>query len=377
MHNPIQNGPLAGIQVLDFTTLLPGPMATLFLSETGANVIKIEKPDSGDTMRTFLSQLDGENITFSMLNQGKQSLSIDLKDSQQRKLLDPLIQEVDIIIEQFRPGVMDRLNLGYKAISNIKPNIIYCSITGYGQSGPKQNITGHDLNYIGDSGLLSLSMGSPNNPTVPPALIADIAGGSYPAIINILLALRLRDQTGQGSYIDISMTESLFPFLYWAIGQGIGTNKWPKNGTSIFTGGSPRYNLYKTSDNKFLAAAPLEEKFWKKFCAAINLDKSFRNDSDNPRQTISHIRKIISKKDSEYWKAIFSRANCCCSIVKTIKEAILDPQTQARQVLNQKIQTDSGKLSPALPIPIMSALRCKKGVSKAPKLGNLNKSFIK
>ena len=186
----------------------------------------------------------------------------------------------------------------------------------------------------------------------------------------------MRDKTGQGSYIDISMTECLFPFLYWAIGQGIGADRWSKSGDSLFTGGSPWYNLYKTRDNKFLAAASLEQKFWNKFCKTINLEKILRNDSIDPSLTINRIGQIIFSKNSKHWEAIFLKANWCCPIVKTAKEAISVPQTQERQVFSQKFQTDSGELFPALPVPIIPALRYKKNVSKAPKLGNFDKSLI-
>jgi len=218
-------GSLKGIKVLDFSTLLPGPLASLFLAETGAEVIKIEKPLIGDEMRSSYPKWNDESISFSMLNRGKKSLCLDLKDKNSLKVLKPLIEKADILIEQFRPGVMKRLGLDYANIKKINNKIIYVSITGYGQTGPKKMLAGHDLNYIGNTGLLSLSMGSNENTTVPPALVADIAGGSYPAIINILLALRKRDLHQTGSYLDISMSDNLFPFMFWALGSGFVKNK--------------------------------------------------------------------------------------------------------------------------------------------------------
>ena len=198
-------GSLAGVKVIDFSTLLPGPLASLFLAETGAEVIKIERPEIGDEIRLSQPKWNDQSVSFSMLNRGKKSLSLDLKDPKNLKILEPIIRETDIIIEQFRPGVMKRLGLGYETIKEINKNIIYVSITGYGQKGPKSMVAGHDLNYIGNTGLLSLSMGSGDNTVVPPGLIADIAGGSYPALINILLALRKRDISQKGSYIDLSL----------------------------------------------------------------------------------------------------------------------------------------------------------------------------
>ena len=155
------------------------------------------------------------------------SLSLDLKDPKNLKILIPILKEADIIIEQFRPGVMKRLGLDYESVKKINQDVIYVSITGYGQYGPKSQVAGHDLNYIGNAGLLSISMGQENDTVVPPALVADIAGGSYPAVINILLALRKRELKKEGSYIDLSMTENLFPFMFWGLGSGFAHNKWP------------------------------------------------------------------------------------------------------------------------------------------------------
>ena len=153
------------------------------------------------------------------INRGKKSIAVDLKDPEGRARVESLVAGCDVLIEQFRPGVMDRLGLGYEAVSRLNQSIVYCSISGYGQTGPKRDTAAHDLNYIGDTGLLSLSMGTLDVPVIPPALIADIAGGAYPAVINILLALRIRDATGQGRRLDIAMADNLFPLMYWALGE--------------------------------------------------------------------------------------------------------------------------------------------------------------
>ena len=270
-----KQGPLAGIRVLDFTTLLPGPMATLMLAEAGAEVIKIERP-GGEDMRRFQPAWGQESVMFAMLNRGKKSVAADLKDARVRDRVIALAKTADVVVEQFRPGVMDRLGLGYQALRAVNPRLIYCAITGYGQSGPRSMRAGHDLNYIGDAGLLALSSGPPGQRTVPPALIADIAGGSYPAVMNILLALRQREATGEGTFIDVSMAESVLPFLYWAIGAGLANGAWPKDSSERLTGGSPRYHLYETRDGKVAAVAALEQKFWEAFTVAIGLEPIHR-----------------------------------------------------------------------------------------------------
>ena len=369
-------GSLEGIKVIDFSTLLPGPLASLFLSETGAEVIKIEKPGVGDEIRLSNPQWGEQSVSFSLLNRGKKSLSLDLKDPKNLKILIPILKEADIIIEQFRPGVMKRLGLDYESIKKINQDIIYVSITGYGQYGPKSMVAGHDLNYIGNAGLLSISMGKENDTVVPPALVADIAGGSYPAVINILLALRKRDLNKEGSYIDLSMTENLFPFMFWGLGSGFAHNKWPGNSDGVLSGGSPRYNIYKTSDGSYVAAAPLEDRFWNKFCEAIELPKKFIKMQNDQEKVIQEIRKIIGQKEKNYWLDVFNKADCCCSIVKSIEEAINDNHFKVRKIFENKIINNLGEEIPALPIPVDMQFRKDQKRASAPSLGDINDQFF-
>ena len=372
----VLKGSLEGIKVIDFSTLLPGPLASLFLAETGAEVIKIEKPGVGDEIRLSNPQWGEQSVSFSLLNRGKKSLSLDLKDPNNLKILIPILKEADIIIEQFRPGVMKRLGLDYESIKKINQDIIYVSITGYGQYGPKSMVAGHDLNYIGNAGLLSISMGRENDTVVPPALVADIAGGSYPAVINILLALRKRDLNKEGSYIDLSMTENLFPFMFWGLGSGFAHNKWPGNSDGVLSGGSPRYNIYKTSDGSYVAAAPLEDRFWNKFCEAIELPKKFIKTQNDQEKVIQEIRKIIGQKEKNYWLDVFNKADCCCSIVKSIEEAINDNHFKVRKIFENKIINNLGEEIPALPIPVDMQFRKDQKRDSAPSLGNINDQFF-
>ena len=369
-------GSLSGIKVLDFSTLLPGPLATLFLAETGAEVIKIEKPDQGDEMRESYPKWGNQSVSFSLLNRGKKSLTLNLKDPESLNILNPLLKTADIIVEQFRPGVMKRLGLDYDSICNINKKIIYVSITGYGQNGPKSQIAGHDLNYISDTGLLSLSMGEKNNPVVPPALVADIAGGSYPAVINILLALRNRDKNNVGSFIDISMSDGLFPFMFWGLSSGFHNNNWPGNADSLLSGGSPRYNIYRTSDNGYIAAAPLEDRFWKNFCELIELPAKYIEKNYNPIETIQKIRALINLKTKKQWSHIFLQADCCCSIVKSLEEAMDDNHFKYREILSRKVSNIDGNQIPALPIPINNQFRNSKLIDEAPEIGSSNNEFI-
>ena len=363
--------PLEGLLVLDFSTLLPGPMATLLLAEAGAEVVKIERPGRGDEMRGYTPRWGADSTNFALLNRGKRSVALDLKDPAERKRLEPLLARADVLVEQFRPGVMDRLGLSYDAVSARNPRLIYCSITGYGQTGPKRDAAGHDLNYIGDTGLLALSHGDAARPVVPPALIADIAGGAYPAVMNILLALTRRGATGLGCYLDVAMTDNLFPFLYWALGQGAATGVWPGNGTDLVTGGSPRYRLYPAADGRIVAVAAIEDRFWAVFCEAIGLAPALRDDTQDAPATARRIGEIIAAAPSAHWREVFARADCCCSVVATLQEAVADPHFIARGLFTRQVANGQGGTMPALPVPVDPAFRAPEDAAPpaAPGLG--------
>ena len=361
--------PLAGILVLDFTTLLPGPLATLLLAEAGAEVIKIERP-GGEDMRHYEPRFDGESAMFALLNRGKQSLVLDLKNAADRDKLTPLIERADVLVEQFRPGVMARLGLGPDAVKAINPKLVYCSITGYGQTGPRADEAGHDLNYIGHTGLLALNPGPPDRPVVPPALIADIAGGTLPAVMNILLALRQRDQSGQGCHLDIAMTDAMFTFASHALASGHAAGTFPAMGGARLTGGSPRYQLYPTKDGKLVCCAALEQRFWEPFTATIGLEPEFTDDNRDPAATKAAVAAIISRRSADEWRPLFAAADCCVTIMATLEEALRDRHFVERGLFAHRVTGPTGATMPALPVPIDPQFRTNPGDTKAvPKLG--------
>jgi len=360
--------PLSGLLVLDFTTLLPGPLATLMLAEAGAEVIKIEPP-GGENARHFPPYIDGESAAFALLNRGKKALAIDLKSDADRAKLGPLIERADILIEQFRPGVMARLGLGYDELRALNPRLIYCSISGYGQSGPRVNEAGHDINYIGNTGLLNLQPGPIERPVVPPMLAADIAGGSFPAMINILLALRARDQSGQGCRLDIAMSDAMFTFAWAALAIGAATGRFPEPGEMWLVGGSPRYQIYPAKDGKLVACGALEPKFWDAFTKAISLPAEFVNDLRDPKATCDAVAKLIANKTSDEWRPIFARADCCTTIVTSLQDALRDPHFIQRGLFAHEVAIASGKTLPALPVPIAPEFRKAPGTERSPKLG--------
>jgi crotonobetainyl-CoA:carnitine CoA-transferase CaiB-like acyl-CoA transferase len=361
--------PLSELLVLDFTTLLPGPLATLLLAEAGAEVVKIERP-GGEDMRHYAPRFDGESAMFALLNRGKKSLVLDLKNASEQAKLRPWIERADVLVEQFRPGVMGRLGLGYGDVSALNPRLVYCSITGYGQSGPRADEAGHDLNYIGNTGLLALNPGPPDRPVVPPALVADIGGGTLPAVINILLGLRQRDATGQGCHIDIAMADAMFTFAAHALAAGQATGQFPGMGGARLSGGSPRYQLYPTSDGKLVACAALEQKFWLAFTAAIGLAPELVDDQRDSAATKSAVAAIIVRRSAGEWRPVFAAADCCVTIMSTLEEALADPHFAARGLFAHRVAGPSGKIMPALPVPVDAAFRDDPArVKPVPKLG--------
>lgn len=366
--------PLEGVRVLDFSTLLPGPMATLILAEAGAEVIKIERPGRGDEMRSYTPKFGDDSVNFALLNRGKRSIAIDLKEPGVVDRLRGLIESADIVVEQFRPGVMDRLGLGFEALSKINPKLIYCAITGYGQTGPKADVAAHDLNYVAEAGMLGLSAGSDGAPILPPALIADIAGGTYPAVVNILLALRQRDRTGEGCKLDIAMADNLFTFLYWAIGNGLANGQWPVAGGDLVTGGSPRYQIYRTSDDRFVAAGPLEDKFWANFLAAIEAPQELQDDSKDPAGVRARIAAIIGSQPASHWQQRFAGKDVCSVVVATLQEAMQDEHFRARGLFARELESNGRRIS-ALPVPVATAFRNAMSCDGYPTLGEANQDF--
>ncbi|RJG03460.1 CoA transferase [Noviherbaspirillum sedimenti] len=365
--------PLHGITVLDFSTLLPGPLATLLLAEAGAEVIKIERPGNGDEMRSYTPKFGQDSVNFALLNRAKKSIAIDLKSASERARLEDLVRNADVIVEQFRPGVMKRLGLDYETVASINPRIIYCSITGYGQTGPKAQVAAHDLNYVADSGMLALSTGADGAPVLPAALVADIGGGAYPAVMNILLALQARAQSGTGCHLDIAMADNLFTFMYWGLGNGYSAGQWPQRGKELVTGGTPRYQIYRTSDNRYLAAAPLEDKFWSNFTEIIGIPQQELAGDDE--KAIARVAAVIAQHPASYWLEKFQGREVCTSLVADLEDAVADPHFIERGLFTQTLEGGETGSIPALPVPVCAAFR-KSHMAGAPGLGDSNAALL-
>lgn len=349
-------GALEGLRVVDFTTLLPGPLATLILAEAGAQVTKIEAP-AGDPLRANPPHVQGTPVSFALLNRGKTCLSLDLKNKDQQAQAEQLILQADIVVEQFRPGVMARLGLDYAAMSARKPDLIYCSITGYGQDGPDAQLAGHDLNYLARAGILSLSGDDQGRPAMPPTQIADIGGGALPAVVNVLAAVVQRERTGKGAHLDVAMAENVLGWMHGSFARALSGELEPGPGEGRLSGGSPRYRIYETADGRFLSVAPLEEKFWRTFCATIGLDAERIAELGEGADLISEIAAILGRKTCAEWMALFQGKDVCVEPVRGVKEVLNDAHFNTRAVFEQKLETVADGTFAALPVPLAKDLR--------------------
>ncbi|MDK9696901.1 MAG: CoA transferase [Siculibacillus sp.] len=366
---PTDHRPLAGVTVLDFSTLLPGPLATLMLAEAGARVIKIERP-GGEDMR-FHGPIVGEgreamSAYYALLNRGKEIVTVDLKSPDAVEVLRPLIAGADVVMEQFRPGVMERLGFGYEALSAINPRLVYCAITGYGATGPRAAAPGHDLNYQATTGALAIGRSPLIDPPPPGLLAADIAGGTLPAVINILLALLGREKSGRGTRLDIAMTDGMFTFGFFAQAQGAATGRFPEPGEPIFVGSLPRYSLYRTRDERLLAVGALEDKFWLAFCDFIDLAPGLRDDHATPAETRAAVAAKVAGRTHAEWSARLAGTEFCVTPVASMAEAIADPHFVARGLFAHSVSTPSGRVLPAAVVPVAPQFRAPPGVVPAP-----------
>ncbi|MGE0845567.1 MAG: CaiB/BaiF CoA transferase family protein [Flavobacteriaceae bacterium] len=361
--------PLKDIRVLDFSTLLPGPLAGLILAEAGADVVKIERP-GGEEARGYRPRWGATSAFYALLNRGKTMLAADLKSEEGKARILDEVKTADVLIEQFRPGVMERLGLGYEALREINPRLVYCSITGYGQEGPRAAEAGHDLNYVGNTGVLAQSYGHGRDLVVPPALVADIGGGTLPAVINILLALFGRERSGEGARLDIAMADAMFTFSAWAMGCGA-TGAFPGNGESMLTGGSPRYRLYRAGCGRAVAVAALEQKFWETFCGIVGLDSDLADDTKDPEATRLALVAIIGSRPASEWAEAFAGKDCCASVVRDLEEAMRDEHFVQRGLFRWLVRNEAGETMTALPVPVAPCFRSEPGAADVPALDEI------
>ena len=329
--------PLEDLKVLDFTYLLPGPFGTMMLADMGADIIKIENPKNPDLMRYVPPFVDDISAAYMQVNRGKRSLCADLSTDEGSEIVYRLAKEYDIVIEQFRPGVMEKLGLGYGRLREINPSIIYCSLTGYGSTGSYARRAGHDINYLSLTGVESWSGRKDTGPSLHGIQIADLGGGSKNLVIGVLAACIRRMRTGAGERIDVSITDSVFSLSVFDTAGFLAGGRQPLPGEEVLNGGS-LYDFYRTEDGRYLSAGPIEPKFLVNFCEALGMSDILANGVLTNEQVLEakqHISARIASKPLNYWVSCFRSVDACVEPVRTLDEAVSLPPLIERDMVIQ------------------------------------------
>ncbi len=339
--------PLQGVRILDLTRLYPGPLATMMLAEMGAEVIKLEDSNQPDYMRTFPPFVNNQSAGFLAVNRSKRSIALNLPDARGREIFFRLVKQADVVVEQYRPGKLTQLGIDYPAACQHNPAIIYVSLTGYGQTGPYAGRPGHDINYIGYSGLLGLTAGAETGPVIPGVQIADIAGGAYMTVIAVLSALWARERNGEGQQVDVSMLDGVLPLTslqlahHWALGQALPPWQQP------LSGGLACYGVYECADGKYVALGALEPKFWQRFCEII--EKPEWNDKgmemgETAEQIKAELTRIFKSRSRDEWLQLQGDRDACLSPVLALPEIEQDPHIKARGMIVTQEHPTAGKV---------------------------------
>jgi crotonobetainyl-CoA:carnitine CoA-transferase CaiB-like acyl-CoA transferase len=334
-----------GVKVLDLSRLLPGPFCSMLLADFGADVIKIEDPNGGDYIRgwpPFLGKNSGYHV---VLNRNKRSLTLNLKKPEAKDIFKQLVAEADVVLEGFRPGVMDRLGLGFTELQAINPRLIYCAITGYGTDGPRAQRAGHDINYLALNGVLSYS-GREGSPTFPGVQVADLGGGALYAAFSIAAALFARERLGKGQFIDMSMADGALTWHCLRWGKYLADSTVPSQGDDFLNHGYACYNLYPTRDGRYMSLGALEPQFWKIFCQAVGRpdwnQPSYFEPGPHQKDLQNQVAALFLSKDLTEWTQLFADKDCCCEPVLNLDEVMQDEQVQQRNMVVNLIHENWG-----------------------------------
>ncbi|THF63931.1 CoA transferase [Pseudothauera nasutitermitis] len=325
--------PLAGLRVLDLTRLLPGPLATQHLADFGAEVIKIEDPGAGDYARSMGALHGDTSYFFRVVNRGKQSIRLDLKQDAGRELLLRLAESADVLVEGFRPGVMDKLGLGYEVLAARNPRLVMCSITGYGQDGPYAQRAGHDINYIGYAGVLDQIGRAGGPPALSNLQIGDLLGGTLSALFGLLVAVIDARASGQGRHVDVAMTDATLAHAIFPLCEVLAHGAVRPRGEDLLDGGVPCYGVYETADGRHLAVGALEEKFWFLLCDTLgrpDLRPAHLATGEAGRRAREELGAIFRGRTLADWVAVFDQVDCCVTPVLRMEESLRDPHLRAR-----------------------------------------------
>ncbi|MGA2237850.1 MAG: CaiB/BaiF CoA-transferase family protein [Candidatus Bathyarchaeia archaeon] len=345
---------LDGLHVLDLSRLLPGPLCTMILGDLGADVVKVEQPEIGDYARFAPPLIGDTGSAFLMLNRNKRSITLNLKNAEAKEILHKLATKADVFVESYQPGVAERLGVGYPAIRKVNEHIIYCSISGYGQTGPYRDFVGHDLNYAAYSGAIGATGLKGGPPVIPAVQIADIQSAIYAAVA-ITAALYRREKTGEAEFIDVSMMDTAIASMIMPLSfhfAGASTER----GESFLSGGAPFYNVYETKDRKFISIASLEPKFWAELCNALGVEEYQDQQivsAEVSQQISAALAEKFREKKRDEWVKILNEREIPCAPVYDVSEVPADPQVRAREMIFEMETEAFGKLNQlATPIRI-------------------------
>ena len=331
---------LEGIKVLDFCRNAPGMFCTTVLADLGAEVLMIERPmdEARSAYEKLVAGIEGEDderrhAAFNALQRNKRSIALNLKESEAQQIFHKLAETADVVVEGFRPGVMDRLGAGYEKVRSINPRIVYCSVSGYGQDGPYSQMAGHDINYISFAGALGLIGERNGRPIIPLNLIADYAGGGLCGAVGILAALMAREKTGTGQYVDIAMSEGVLYMLSGLVSDVLSRGISAERGGNRLNGGAPYYNVYRTKDDKYFSIAAIEPWFWENLCRALDREDLLLHQEAQGTKKIE-VEQALSEafmtKTREEWFETLKDANISVGKVYSLQEALDDPHAQQR-----------------------------------------------
>jgi crotonobetainyl-CoA:carnitine CoA-transferase CaiB-like acyl-CoA transferase len=336
------NGALSGLKVIDISRLLPGPYCSMILADHGARVIAIED-------KRFMA----DGLFLTTVNRNKEHISLDLKTAEGKEIFFELVKDADVLLEGFRPGVVARLGVDYETVRAVNPRIIYCAITGYGQTGPFRDRAGHDVNYLGFAGVLDL-IGMPGQPPVIPGVqLADIAGGGMNAATGILLALYARERTGEGQYIDISMTDGMVAFLPVALFFRKLMGSDPQRGNAILSHRYACYNTYETADGRHLSIGAVENRFWQVLCELLGKPEyaPLQYDEARRKEILTFVADSFKAKTLEAWEAILGNHDICWGKVQTLSEVMKDPLFAARAMIVE-LPAGEGEPEKTIGVPV-------------------------
>ncbi|MCL5884657.1 MAG: CoA transferase [Deltaproteobacteria bacterium] len=368
---------LSGIRVLDLSLQLPGPFCTMMMADHGADVIKVDEPNPR-VRNPFSAGEPGTSPADRYLNRGKRSLTLNLKSGEGREAFRKLAAGADVVVEGFRPGVAARIGADYATLSAENPRLVYCSISGYGQTGPMRDIAGHDINYTSYAGILGLCGHRDSPPVAPPVQIGDLFGGAMMALSGILMALLGRQSSGKGTWLDISMTDGAMAMHAFNAAEYFSEGVSPKRGNMPLTGKYPCYNTYKCADGGYVSIGPLEAWFWERMTRALGREDLLSRqyaDGEEAERTRAELGKVFAAKGRDEWVRFFREHDVCLSPVLSLSEALSHPNAQARRMVIE-VESPLGGKERQLGLPIKAAGAEEATPRRSPRLGEHDEEIL-